>query len=686
MIVAGTRARRYGLAGLAVLVALVLLVAFFPWNVLRGPLGAYIGSRIHRPVSVDHLDVHLGWVTRVQLNGVTVGNAAWATTQPMATVASTLLTFRLPSLLHLAPDTVRLVEPNILLEKNAQGEANWKFDDDSAGAGLKIGSIDVDRGRMRFIDPAFHADIEGTLQTTAGTQNAAQTLQFTSRGRFRDEPFELEGKSEGITELRDIDAPYRLSLTGRAGETAVTFDGTVVPSQPQNLNGALHLKGPDLSKLYPIVPVALPWTPRYDLAGDLTHENGKWTFRGVHGTVGNSDLAGDLTVDVSTSRALTSAELTSRKFDYKDFGGFVGLQRGNAPNASAADKKEARADEARRGNSVLPDHPFQLAKLRAHDVDVKFKGTSFTWGRFPLDNLSTHLTLKSGVMRFDPLDFGLAGGHVVTNIALDLTRDVPKAEAKMEVRNVELKRIFPQLASPQGSAGRVGGRAQFRTQGRSVAELFASADGDAAVAMRGGEASTLQLVLTNLDLARAATLLIGGDKTAAIHCGVAALHAKNGVMTPETLIVDTSAELISGSGSIDFREEKYELHLKADSKNPSLLALKGPIIIGGTFAHPVIRPEVAPVAARIGAAIGLGVLAPPLALLPLIDAGDAPSADCRALFEDARVQTGTQSIARVPDASAKSKARQEPKASGRKPVPPAGKGDVAKARVLDSPN
>ena len=287
-------------------------------------------------------------------------------------------------------------------------------------------------------------------------------------------------------------------------------------------------------------------------------------------------------------------------------------------------------------------------------------------------------------MRFDPLDFGLAGGHVVTNITLDVTPDVPKAEAKMEVRNVELKRLFPQLASPRGSAGRVGGRAQFRTQGRSVAELFASADGDAAIAMRGGEASTLQLVLTNLDLARAATLLIGGDKTAAIHCGVASLHARSGVMSPETLVVDTSAELITGSGSIDFREEKYDLHLKADSKNPSLLALKGPIIVGGTFAHPVIRPEVAPVAARIGAAIGLGVLAPPLALLPLIDAGDAPSADCRALFQEARVQTGTQPLARAPDASAKSKGSTEPQASAQKP--PASKGEVAKARVLDSTN
>jgi hypothetical protein len=39
--------------------------------------------------------------------------------------------------------------------------------------------------------------------------------------------------------------------------------------------------------------------------------------------------------------------------------------------------------------------------------------------------------------------------------------------------------------------------------------------------------------------------------------------------------------------------------------------------------------------------VGLGALAGPLALLPLIDLGDAPNADCKALYQDARVQAGT---------------------------------------------
>jgi len=635
---AGSRASRYTVVSLGVVAALLLIVLFFPWNLLRGPIASIVSSRLQRPVTIGHLAVDWGAPTRIRLDDVLIANTAWSKTQPMATFPSMILSFRLPSLLRMTPETVRLVRPDILLERNAAGDANWRFDDATGHTGAAFGAIFVDRGTVRYRDALLPASVDATLQSN---RSAAQTLQFKGRGTLRGEPFRLEGTSEGVDELSKVDAPYHLALNARAGRTSMDFDGTVVPAKLENVEGTMHLEGPDLSQLYPIVPSPLPWTPPYDLSGNLAHANGRWIFRGIKGTVGDSDLAGDFLVDVSTQRAATTANLTSRKFNYKDLGGFIGLPPGEPARAVKTADQQQEAQKRAATNRVLPDKPFELAKLRDYDVDVEFKGSSVKWGTIPFDNLVTHLILKDGVMRFEPLDFGVADGHVVSNITLDATKAVPIAQARIEARNVELKRIFPHLASPNGSAGRFGGRGQFRAQGKSVAELLASADGEGAVAMRGGEASTLQLVLTNLDLARAAQLLIGGDQTATIHCAVAALHSKGGVMTPDLFVVDTSAELITGTGSVDFGEEKYDLHLKANSKTPSILALKGPVVIGGTFKTPAVRPEIGPVAARIGASVGLGVVAGPLALLPLIDLGDAPNADCKALYQDARVQTGT---------------------------------------------
>jgi uncharacterized protein involved in outer membrane biogenesis len=650
MFMARRRALRYGGVAAAVVAVVVLVVAFFPWNALREPLASYLAHKLHRNVTIaGDLHVHPGWTTRVEIDGLAIGNAAWSDLQPMASARRVALAFRIPSLFRLAPDSVHLVEPALLLEKNANGEDNWRFGNEGSGGAPHFGAITVDDGSVRYRDPTLRGDVTAAVRTVPATSDSPSMLVFDGNGTLRGERFTIAGQGRGLAELRNVDDPYQLAFDLRAGSTRIGFDGTVVPSSPRDLHGTLHLRGPDLSRLYPIVPSPLPWTPPYDLSGELTHANAKWDFRSIKGKVGDSDLAGTFSIDVAGPRPLTIADLASKQFDYKDLGGFIGLPPGE-PGRKAKTPSQRREVEKREATyRVLPDKPFDLAKLREHDVDLKFRGTSVRWGRFPIDNLATHLKLEAGVMRFDPIDFGIAGGHVVGTIALDASERVPSAQGEIEIRNVELKRIFPQLASPRGSAGRFGGRAHFRTRGNSVADLFASANGEGAIAMRGGEASTLQLVLTNLDLARAATLLIGGDRTAAISCAVTALHITRGVMVPDLLVIDTSAELIRGEGSVDFRDEKYDLRLHANSKKPSILALRGPVLVSGTFGTPNVRPAAGPVIARIGAAVGLGVLAPPLALLPLIDLGDAPDADCRALYEDAGIASSSkQPIARAP--------------------------------------
>ncbi len=106
-------------------------------------------------------------------------------------------------------------------------------------------------------------------------------------------------------------------------------------------------------------------------------------------------------------------------------------------------------------------------------------------------------------------------------------------------------------------------------------------------------------------------------------------------------------------------------------------------MIGGTFKTPTVRPAAGPLAARIGASVGLAVLAPPLALLPLIDLGDAPDADCRALYQDARLQTGTnERIARPQPAGDKTgNDKAATKETGNKAATKEARGNAAGTRT-----
>ncbi len=625
---------------LAMMVGVVMLVVlFFPWNLLRGPIANYFSHQLGRPVAIaGDLNVKLGWTPRIQVDDVSIGNAAWSKDPRMAHVQRMNLRVELLSLFAGAPvvPVIELVEPQLLLEKNKDGTANWLFGDSGYTPAVRLGTIDVDRGIVRYRDPALRADVSVKLQSSPAAADTPPSLRFSGDGTLRGEAFRIDGQGLALSALRKVDDPYQLTLHARAGATDVRFAGSVVPAEVEHLKGELQLQGKDLSQLYPIVPLPIPWTPPYKLSGQLAHRERHWSYRQFKGTVGDSDLAGNAEVDLSQARPSVTADLTSRRFDYKDLGGFVGLPPGESTSGVKTGEQQRVTVRRAASARVLPDKPFELDRLRIVDADVKFRGTSVKWTDAPIDNLSTHLFLKDGVLRFEPLDFGIGGGHVIAKMSLDANGQIARSQGDIEIRNVELKRIFPKLASPKGTAGRFGGRAAFKAQGNTVAAMFASANGEGAMIMRGGEASTLSLVMTNLDLARAAALLLRGDQTSEIHCAVASFGVANGQMIPRLMVIDTTAVTINGDGRIDFRDEKYDLHLKAHSKKPSLLALRGPIVIDGTFKTPAIHPELGPVAARLGAAAGLAAITPPLALLALVDFGGAPDVDCRALIADVK--------------------------------------------------
>jgi hypothetical protein len=74
--------------------------------------------------------------------------------------------------------------------------------------------------------------------------------------------------------------------------------------------------------------------------------------------------------------------------------------------------------------------------------------------------------------------------------------------------------------------------------------MLASSNGEVALISTGGDASKLAVVLTNLDLARATQLMLGGDTSSQIHCIVADFVAKDGTMFAQRLVMDTDVEKV----------------------------------------------------------------------------------------------------------------------------------------------
>jgi len=637
----GLRAWHVAVAVLGLVALLIGIAVALPnWNFLRGPVAQRLSVALKRTVSIDgDLKVRLSLHPAIELNGLTIANASWSPRPAMAQIGQLHLRIDLPQLLRgrIALPEVRIAQASVILETNHDGQHNWEFNEGRSGTGEgpQIGTLVIREVQIEYDDAQAAMNVVLAIDTDTASEGGP-AIRFAGRGHLRNEEFQVEGRADSLLALMRQGKPYRLDVRAAAGTTRVSFVGTLVPFKLDTIDGNLQLSGKDLSKLYPVVPVPLPWSPPYSLSGHLLHDGETWKLTGFKGRMGASDLEGDFSVNRHNKRSTIVADITSRRLNYKDLAGFLGMPPPNTTARTRAPDQEREAAKRAATERALPAKPYNLTRLRAVDADVRFRGRNVVARDIPLDKVVAHLTLKSGVLRFEPLDFGVAGGDLVSEIVLDARHDQIETTADITVKNVDVATLVPALKANKGSAGRMGGRAKVVFTGNSIAQMGATADGEFAVIMAKGRVSTLSLLLTNLDLANAATILLRGDQNAAVYCAVVSGKVADGLFIPQLFVADSSEEKITGEGKIDVRDEQWNLRLKADSKRPSIVALRGPIRVEGTFKHPKIIPEAGPVVARVAAAVALGVLlTPPAALLALIDVGGARDANCAALIAQA---------------------------------------------------
>jgi uncharacterized protein involved in outer membrane biogenesis len=629
-----SRSKKRWLSGIAVFLLLVAAgVYFFDWNLLRGPIARRVEHATGRSFAINgDLHVRLSMTPRITMDGLVLGNAAWAKEPTMAQIARLEFTVELLPLLggRVVLPELSLSEARVSLEKNAQGVPNWEFDTTSKDPNKplpSIGALTLDRAHIDYRDPTIKTDVAADISTIPAGEKNEGRLEVSAKGRVKGLQSSVDGTVGSVLALNSGDKPYPITLRAALGSTRASVDGTLL--DPLHLKGEslrFDLEGSDLAQLFPLIGVPLPPTPPYKLSGHLDHSGDVWTFRKFAGRVGNSDLAGDFGVDRGQTPQLITADLNSRKLDMKDLGGLVGADRGEAK----ASPKPPPADKA------LPQEPFSLEKLRVANADVKFRGERVITEKLPLEKIVVTLKLRDAVLSLEPLNFTVAGGNLVSQIRMDAREQVIKTNLDMAVKQVRLEKLFPAFKLAQANAGVITGRTKLATTGNSVAAMLSKADGDMALMMEGGSVSELLVRLLNLDVANALPVLLTGDRQLPVRCMVTHLAGKNGDFKVQTLVLDTGKAVVTGKGGIDFAKEAIDLSLVSKSKSFSLAAFRGPINIKGTFKNPKVAPDYAQALGRGAAAVALGVVTGGVgALLPLIDLGGAKDSDCTKLIGEA---------------------------------------------------
>ncbi|HSI54821.1 MAG: AsmA family protein [Ramlibacter sp.] len=677
---------------------LVLLLIFFPWDVLRAPLNRYVSEKTGRHFEITRrLDVKLGRTTRILADGIEFANPDWAQEPFLVRAEGAEVEVELLPLLRrkVVLPRVELTKPQLGLQMEADGRRSWALGRDTADPAThpQIGALVVDQGSARFIAAYRGADIHTDFEID--NVDSALPLSFKSRGTWRSAPFTAQGRSGNALYLSaPLQNPFPVDIKAASGNTRLQARGSVASlATLDGANAKFSIQGRDLSELYKLVGMVLPATPRYSLQGAVSKEGEVWQLRQISGKLGNTDMSGDLTFDKTGEVPLLTGKVQSRSLDFDDLAPLVGLPE-QARSAAAVPQvqgprpepaKEARvvADGSRK---VLPTAALDAPRLKAMDADVTYQAARVTHTRdLPLERMSVHVRMAKGVLQLDPLDMGVAGGSVKGKIRIDGNSNPAIAQVNLDARSLELGKLFPNVKLAKGSFGKIYGDIDLKGRGNSVANMLGTSGGNVAVLMGRGEVSNLLMEFAGIDGGEIIKFMLRGDKNVQLRCGAASFSVQNGVMTSKALVFDTEDTIIYGDGQVSLATEALELTLRPYPKDMSILSLRSPLKVSGNFASPRLGPDKGALAGRGALVLALAAINPLLGLAATIETGPGEDADCGPALKEAASPFAAARIAAMAKGAPAAKGKAEP-AAGSKPAAVLGGPPVAGAAPPTAPH
>lgn len=635
-------------------VLVVLFVAVFGWNWLRGPIERTVAHKTGRELLIHgDLSLHLGWPwPRLRADSVTFANPAWAQEPYMLSAESVEISVDLPQLFSgdIVLPLVQLVRPTVFLEQVSQGKKNWLLDTQQQDeqARIRIGQLTLDKGTFGYDDRAAKTHIRSEISSidlppTGSTGAGSSGIAFQATGHFQGLALTAKGTGGSVLALRDETIPYPLTVDMTAGRTRIQANGTVTGLIKWSaVDMRLAISGDSLDQLYPLLRIPAPATHPYAAHGRLARSGNTWRYQNLTGHIGDSDIAGTVHVAMGGVRPALTTDLTSNLLDLDDLAPVIGMRPSPTkqvpPQVAKSEPIPAAAKPpAPPPSGVLPDLPFKTDRWTSMDADVRLRAKQIRRAKeLPLDDLSVHLILRDGVLTLTPLDFGVAGGHLRAELTLDGRSNPIRAKVQLKVNKLLLSKLLPAAVNQQASIGEINGMLTLTGAGSSVKQMLATADGKVGLLVHHGEVSQLLMEKAGLHLLEILQLKLTGDKRIPLRCAVADFDVKDGLMTTNAFAFDTSVTTLLGSGNIDLAQEKLDLTLTQKTKNTSLLALTTPIYVRGGFAQPSVGINKGKAAARAAGSLALGLLNPLLALLPLIDPGPGEDSNCAQLLREAK--------------------------------------------------
>ena len=564
---------------LGLVVLAVIAVEWLNGDHLRGPLVRYIEAHTGRQVRIDGpLEVHL--FSRhpvIKASRVSIGNPPWSTPGNLLEAESLTVVLDLSFGHGATLDSLELQGASFHLRRDIEGHANWHWQAPGIlpGKGLPvIHALSAPDAHIELHDERRHLDFDGTLTTQNATAN--DPLRLAAKGQLngRDVTLTLDGEPLAKTAP---DKPFHFNFDERSSGSHLSGHG-ILP-HPFNfawLDANYRASGKDLKDLYFLAGVSLPDTGEYQLSGRLERRDLAFKLMDLVAVTGKSEAHCNLTsVLDENGRAHVDIDLDSNLLRLEDLGARAAGRAPPEPEPPPAEKTFS-----------LPDAPLHFAALRRTDYAVNLHIKRLETRKLAFTAVAGKIGVDHGNVSIPELSGTLDDGKINTRIKLDASTDTPKVNFDLTLANLQIGQ-FPRKdpSQPPPLEGILQGKVELTAHGKSLRDLATNASGTITATIPQGAIRDSFAELAGVDLRGVGLTLTKNKKDTAIRCGAASFQVQEGVLTAQTLILDTEPVLITGGGTIELATETLDLELEGHPKELRVFRLSAPIAVQGPLNH-----------------------------------------------------------------------------------------------------
>ena len=617
-----------------VLLAALVIVAQTEWA--ERSVEKMVSARLEREVQIEDIGFRWGWPPGIVVGKLRIGNPKWAKTPNLIDADGLYARVQVLPLLK-----GMVVVPYLGASRATAGlevdgdKATWRFGESSdEPSKLLLMRVYMEDGEVAYLDAQEKTDLKVQVKGSAGEGGE---LKANAAGTFRGETLKASARIPELSTQHE--APVRFQGEAQVGKTRAQAQGWLA-TDGRSLELDAQLAGATLKDLNKISGMVLPDSPPYTLRGNLKHEGNDWNFTKFAGKVGDSDLRGDLTfTKPPKGRPFLKASLQSKLLDFDDLGPLIGAPPKTGAGETASAEQQAKSQQREQANRLLPDAEFGVESWAKMDADVTLKADKIQRPKqLPIEAFSTHIVLKDSVLGLDPLNFGVAGGNIISTVRLDGKAKPVQGTIKADIKSLQLSRLFPTSGTMQEALGTLYGRMELAGTGRSVAGLLGTSNGKASMVVEGGQVSALLMELLELDVAQVVMLFGKGGQKEELRCAVSGFEVKDGVAVADSFVIDSVETVVNVDGNLSFKDETLDLKATPNAKHASLISLRTPIHLRGPLRKPKVRPEAGPLVKKGVIAVGLGAINPALAVFALYEPGRGKDQPCAQLIAEAKAK------------------------------------------------